>query len=406
MRTIGEFMDKDLERFVEYCKIDTQSNDTSDATPSEAKELNLTKLLYKQLKEMGLEAEIDQYGRLYSKLPGEKGLDVIGLNSHVDTALEVSGKNVKPQLISSYEGGVIKLNDEYSMSPSDFPRLKNYIGSDLIVTSGDTLLGGDDKAGVSIIMEVISYYVSHPEEKHHPIAILFTPDEEIGRGPEHFDAKKFGADYAYTVDGADVDMIEDENFNAAHADIVIEGVSIHPGEAKGKMINALRLCNEFDASLDPDAKPEYTSGREGFNHLMAMNGTAEKASMHYIIRNHDMDLLQKQKDEFVSIKHRLEAKYPKAKINLDIVDDYKNMHEVFLKDPRAVEHADEVFASLGITARHEPIRGGTDGATFSFNGCPTPNLGTGSYNHHGRFEYLSVKDYRKMIEIVKAIVKA
>jgi tripeptide aminopeptidase len=399
-------MDQDLERFVSYCKIDTQSDDTSTTTPSAAKELNLSRLLMKQLEEMGIKAEMDEYGRVYAKLLGEKGLDPIGLNSHVDTALEVTGTNVKPRLIENYDGGVIRLNEKYSMSPEDFPLLKNHIGDSLIVTDGNTLLGADDKAGLAIIMETVKYYVEHPEVKHHTICLLFTPDEEIGRGPEHFDAKRFGATYAYTIDGAVPSFLEDENFNAAHAEVVIEGVSIHPGEAKGKLINALRVASEFDGLLDPNEKPEYTEGREGFNHLLSVNGTAAKAEMAYIIRNHDKDLLEKQKKEFLNAQKTLQKKYPKAKITVTLVDDYRNMHEVFLKDPRAVTHAEETFKKLGIPFIHDPIRGGTDGATFSFLGCPTPNLGTGSYNHHGRFEYLSVREFREMITIVKEIVKA
>jgi len=399
-------MDKDLERFVRYCEIDTQSDDTSTTTPSAMKELNLSKLLVKELAELGIKAEMDEFGRVYAKVPGDPALDPIGLNSHVDTALEVTGTNVKPRYIEHYDGGVIRLNEKYSMSPEDFPRLKNYIGTGLIVTDGNTLLGADDKAGLAIIMATVEYYVRHPEVKHHPICLLFTPDEEIGRGPEHFNAKRFGAAYAYTLDGAEPDIIEDENFNAAHADIEIEGVSIHPGEAKGKLVNALHLASEFDAFLNPEERPEKTEKREGFNHLLALNGTAESCSFHYIIRNHDKAKLEAQKAEFTHAQALLSARYPKAKITLTLKDDYRNMHEVFEKDPRAVIHADEVYASLGITPRHEPIRGGTDGATFSFMGCPTPNLGTGSYNHHGRFEYLSEKDFKQMIEICKAILKA
>jgi tripeptide aminopeptidase len=399
-------MDKDLQRFVRYCEIDTQSDDTSTTTPSAMKELNLSKQLIKELAELGIKAEMDEFGRVYAKVEGDPTLDPIGLNSHVDTALEVTGTNVKPRYIEHYDGGVIRLNEKYSMSPDDFPRLKNYVGTGLIVTDGNTLLGADDKAGLAIIMATVEYYVKHPEVRHHPICILFTPDEEIGRGPEHFNAKRFGAAYAYTLDGAEPDIIEDENFNAAHADIEIEGVSIHPGEAKGKLVNALHLASEFDALLNPEERPEKTEKREGFNHLLALNGTAESCSFHYIIRNHDKAKLEAQKAEFTHAQAVLSAKYPKAKITLTLKDDYRNMHEVFEKDPRAVIHADKVYAELGIKARHEPIRGGTDGATFSFMGCPTPNLGTGSYNHHGRFEYLSEKDFKQMIEICEAILKA
>ncbi len=398
-------MDQALERFLRYVKIDTQSNDMSDSTPSEAKELNLTRLLKDELKELGIDGEIDEYGRLYAHLPGEEGVSKIGFNSHVDTALECSGKDVKPQIIENYDGGTIRLNDTYSMNPADFPRLQNRVGDTLVVTSGDTLLGADDKSGVAIIMSALAYFVSHPEVKHHSISILFTPDEEIGRGPEHFDSEKFGADFAYTIDGDSPVNIEMENFNAAHADIVIEGVSIHPGEGKNKMVNAARLAAEFDSYLSSKDRPEHTTLREGFNHLVSIEGSVDKASMHYIIRNHDGKKLEKQKEDIKKAVEKLSKKYPKAKISLEIKDDYRNMKEIFDKDPRAIEHAVKVYRSLGIEPNFSPIRGGTDGATFSFNGCPTPNLGTGSYHHHGRFEFLSVKEFHQMIDIVIALAK-
>jgi len=399
-------MDESLERFIRYAKIDTQSDDASSRTPSAKKELHLSKLLVQELEALGLKAELDSYGRVYAKLLGEKGLPAIGLNAHVDTALEVSGKDVHPRLVEKYDGSPIQLNGKLTMDPKDFPSLKKHLGDDLLVTDGHTLLGGDDKAGDAIIMSVLAFYVKHPEIKHHTICVLFTPDEEIGRGPEHFDAKKFGADFAYTIDGDDPDKIEAENFNAAHADVTITGVSIHPGEAKDKMINALRLAHEFDALLAANEKPEYTDGYDGFNHLLAENGTAESVTLRYIIRNHNREKLLRQKDEFKEAKTFLEKKYPRAKIELTLTDDYRNMKEVLDKDPRAVLYVDKTMRSLGITPVYNPIRGGTDGATFSFLGCPTPNLGTGTYNHHGRYEYLSVKDFTLMITIVKALVKA
>lgn len=399
-------MTEELARFIKYVQIDTQSDENSTSTPSAKKELDLSRELIKELGELGIKATMDEYGRVYAKLLGEKGIPAIGLNSHVDTALEVSGKNVKPRVIEKYDGGVIKLNDTYSMSPNDIPRLATYLGQSLVVTDGNTLLGGDDKAGLAIIMAAVAHYARHPEEKHHTICILFTPDEEIGRGPEHFDAKKFGADYAYTLDGAEPDLIENENFNAAHATVTITGVAIHPGEAKGKMVNALRVAEEFDSLLSPTERPEYTEGHEGFNHLLEETGTAEHATLRYIIRNHDLTLLGKQKDEFKNAMEVLNRKYPKANVKVEIGDDYRNMKEVLDKDPRALIHADEIYKKLGINARHEPIRGGTDGATFSFLGCPTPNLGTGSYNHHGRFEYLSVTDFETMIKITIELLRA
>lgn len=399
-------MNENLERFLRYIKIDTQSDDESTSTPSAKKEYDLLNLLRKELLELGIEGEITKEGRLYAFLEGEKGLDVIGLNSHVDTALEMPGKNVKAQIIENYDGGYIKLNDEYQMSPKEFSSLKGHEGDTLVVTSGDTLLGGDDKAGVAVIMSVLAYLVKNKEVKHHPIAILFTPDEEIGRGPEHFDAKKFGADYAYTIDGDYPDHIDIENFNAAHADVTIHGVGIHPGEAKGRMVNAISLGVLFDSMLGQEARPENTDGHDGFNHCGSFSGDVSKAELHYIIRNHDKAKFEAQKKKFLEIKEFIEKKYPTAKIDLEMGDDYRNMKEIIDEDPRALNHAVEVFKKMGIEPVHAPVRGGTDGATFSFLGCPTPNLGTGSYNHHSRYEFLSVRDFNQMIEIVKELVKA
>ena len=399
-------MNENLERFLRYVKIDTQSDDTSMSVPSQAKELDLSRLLQKELKDMGIDSYINEFGILYGKLEGEKGLDPIGLNSHVDTALECSGKDVKPQIIHHYDGGVIHLNDVYSMSPEEFPTLKDHIGDDLVVTSGDTLLGADDKAGVAIIMAVLHYYVSHPEVKHHPICFCFTPDEEIGRGPDHFDAKEFGAKYAYTIDGGYYREIAVETFNAAHADISIQGVSIHPGEAKGKMVNASNVAFEFDALLPQRDRPQFTEEREGFVHLVQVEGNVDNASMHYIIRHHDKKALNALKETFLAAQKTLQARYPKAKIEVKLGDDYRNMKEILDEQPEAILKAEKAFASLGFTPIYPPIRGGTDGATFSFKGCPTPNLGTGSYNHHGRFEYLSVDEFNKMIAIVTEILKA
>ena len=399
-------MNENLERFLRYIKIDTQSDDNSTSTPIAKKEYDLLNLLRKELLELGIEGEITKEGRLYAYLEGEKGLDVIGLNSHVDTALEMPGSDVKAQIIENYDGGYIKLNDEYKMSPKEFSSLKGHEGDTLVVTSGDTLLGGDDKAGVAVIMSVLAYLVKNKEIKHHPIAILFTPDEEIGRGPEHFDAKKFGADYAYTIDGDYPDHIDIENFNAAHADITIHGVGIHPGEAKGRMVNAISLGVLFDSMLGQEARPENTDGHDGFNHCGSFTGDVSKAELHYIIRNHDKAKFEAQKKKFKEIKEFIEKKYPAAKIDLEMGDDYRNMKEIIDEDPRALNHAVEVFKRMGIEPVHAPVRGGTDGATFSFRGCPTPNLGTGSYNHHSRYEFLSVRDFNQMIEIVKELVKA
>lgn len=399
-------MEKAIQRFIKYVQIDTQSNDQSQTVPSEAKELNLTRELQKDLLELGIESEISEWGVLYAKLPGEKGLDPIGLNAHVDTALECSGKDVKPQVHENYDGGRIQLNETYSMSPEDFESLGAHIGDTLITTSGDTLLGADDKAGLAIIMAVLDHFVEHPEEKHHPICVCFTPDEEIGRGPDHFEPKRFGAKFAYTIDGGIYDEIACETFNAAHADILIHGVSIHPGEAKNKMVNAALLAAEFTTLLPEQKKPQYTCGREGFNHLVSIEGGCDEAKLHYIIRNHDRNEVEIQKGEFENAVAYLQKKYPTARIELSIGDDYRNMGEVLAEHPEAIDKAVAAYRACGVEPRFNPIRGGTDGATFSFMGVPCPNLGTGSYNHHGRFEYLSIREFNKLVEILITLLRA
>ncbi|MBO8426266.1 MAG: peptidase T [Firmicutes bacterium] len=397
-------MDKNLARFIEYVKIDTQSDPASATTPSTSKQLNLSRLLLKQLQELGLEAYIDEYGIVYGKLEGEG--DPIGLNSHVDTATELSGKNVNPRIIENYDGKTIELGEGYSMSPKEFPVLLSHVGDTLVVTDGKTLLGADDKAGLAIIMAVLDFYCSHKEIKHHPICVCFTPDEEIGRGPDHFDARKFGAKFAYTVDGGDPLEIAYETFNAASAEVLIKGKAIHPGEAKNKMVNACTCAFKFDRLLPTTKRPEYTEGREGFNHLNAIEGNVAEARLHYIIRNHDRKKLEEQKKEFMAAAKECMERFPGCEVSVSIKDEYRNMKEVLDEHPEAIEKATKAFKKLGLTPSYPPIRGGTDGATFSFKGCPTPNLGTGSYNHHGRYEFLSVSEFNLMIEIVKEILKA
>ena len=398
--------EKDIQRFIDYVKIDTQSDDTSFSVPSTVKQLDLSRKLQEDLKELGIDSTLDEFGIVYAKLPGEEGLDVIGLNAHVDTALECSDKDCKPQLISNYDGGVIELGHGYSMSPKEFPSLGDHIGDDLIVTSGDTLLGADDKAGLALIMAAIGYFVEHPEIKHHPIAICFTPDEEIGRGPDHFDPAKFGAKYAYTIDGGRYEELACETFNAAHADVVLHGVSIHPGEAYGKMVNASDLAFAFDKALPAKKRPQFTKDREGFNHLVSMESGVDEAKMHYIIRNHDRTLLEEQKKEFEAAKEAVLKEFPNVRIDLTIDDDYRNMKEKIDEYPECVTRVNAAYEKLGYPYYWKPIRGGTDGAGFSFKGVPTPNLPTGSFNHHGRFEYLSIGEFKKIKNVLIEILKA
>ncbi len=400
-------MKSTLDYFLKYVKVDTQSDDNSKTSPSSKKQLVLSKMLLEDLKDLGIsDSFIDEFGQVHAFIKGGKGLETIGLNAHIDTALELSGANVKPQIVNNYDGGDITLNDNYKILAGDFTILERMVGKTLITTSGDTLLGADDKAGLSIIMNVLKWFIDHPEVKHHPISVLFTCDEEIGRGAEHFDAKIFKAAYAYTIDGDSPYKANYENFNAAHAHIKIKGISIHPGEAKDKMINASKVAIELVDNLNQNEVPEKTEKYEGFHHLTSINGTVDSAELDFIIRDHDKKLLSKKVDDLKNIIELLKKKYPRAVIEAEIGDDYKNMKEVFLKDRKPLEKIEKAYQNLYIPFEFEPIRGGTDGATFSFLGCPTPNLGTGSYNHHGRYEFLVKEEHDLMIEIVKEILKA
>ena len=395
-------MNKNVERFIRYAKIDTQADENSETVPSTAKQKNLSRLLVEELKELGLlDAYMDEYGIVYAHLDGEG--DVIGLNAHVDTALEVIDENVNPQIIKNWDGQDIKLNDQYSLSIKEFPYLKEHVGKDLVVTDGNTLLGADDKAGIAIIMGVLDYIKNHPEFKHHPLAIAFTNDEEIGRGPLHFSLEKMKADYAFTIDGGPINRIDAENFNAQQLRVQIDGVAVHPGEGKNTLINALQLQAEFINALPEKETPFYAD--EGYWHLTSSNGTSEKTEFVAILRNFSREKLEELDKKIFEIRDNLLRKYPKAKIVVDIKEQYENMKPYVEKDPRPVKKAEAAIRKFGLEPEFTRIKGGTDGATFSKMGLVTPNLGTGSGNHHGRFEYLVVQDFEKMIDIVLEIVK-
>ena len=395
-------MNKNIERFIRYAKIDTQADENTGTTPSTEKQKNLSRLLVKELKELGLDdAYMDEYGIVYAHLDGEG--EVIGLNAHIDTALEVSDENVNPQLINNWDGSDIKLNEQYTLSLKDFPKMKEHIGKDLIVTDGNTLLGADDKAGIAIIMGVLAYIQGNPNFKHHPLAVAFTVDEEIGEGPKHFSLEKMKADYAYTIDGGAINHIDAENFNAQQLRVKIDGVAVHPGEGKNTLINALQLQAEFINALPEKETPFY--GDEGYWHLTSVNGTSEKCEFVAILRNFSREELEKLDQKIYKIRDNLANKYPKAKIEVEITEQYENMKAYVDKDPRPVKRAEAALKRLGIEPVFARIKGGTDGATFSKMGLVTPNLGTGSGNHHGRFEYLVVQDFEKMIEIVLEIIK-
>ncbi len=400
-------MNKNLERFLRYVKIDTQSDDNSNTIPSSLKQLDLANVLFNELKEMGANCYLSKEGIIYGEIEKNtsKEVDTIAFLAHMDTAMDLVGANVKPQIIENYQGEVIKLNDLYSLDPLNYPSLNNKIGHTLVTTSGDTLLGADDKAGITIIMGLIEYLLTHKDIEHGPIKFAFTIDEEIGRGTDNFDLNNFKANYAFTIDGGNPNEVEYECFNAASAEVIIKGVSIHTGSAKGIMINSQHLAMEFFALLPKELDPSLTSHYEGFNHLDEINGNVELTKMHFLIRNHDKNLFNKQKDDFLKAKEIINKKYNKELCDVIIKDTYRNMKEYFKDKMYVIDIAYEALRNKGLSPISNPIRGGTDGANLSMNGLVCPNLGTGGYNFHGCYEYLSLNELELMIEVLKEIVK-
>lgn len=397
------------ERFLKYVSYDTQSDEYSNTTPSTLKQLDLAKELVKEMLEIGIsDAHLDEYGIVYGTIKGNGGTgDIIGFIAHMDTSPDASGKNIKPQKITNYDGSIIELNKELglSLNPEEFTSLKKMIGHDLITTDGTTLLGADDKAGVAIIMDFANYLYQHPEIKHNDIKIAFTPDEEVGRGTDNFNVKKFNAKYAYTVDGGDIAEYNYENFNAYSANVEITGKSIHPGNAKNKMISAINLAIEFENMLPEEKKPYYTDGYDGFNHLHHLEGNCEKATLEYIIRNHDLQLAKKQIADFERIKTYLNDKYNYDAINLDINESYLNMAEIIKENYYIIEKLQAAMKKVGIESYASPIRGGTDGARLTFMGLPCPNIGTGGENYHGPFEFVSLTMMKQAVKIITELVK-
>lgn len=393
-----------LEHFLKYVRINTQSDDSTGKTPSTECQKVLGELLVNELKSLGLEdAHMDEWGNVYGHLIG-KG-SKIGLNAHMDTASEVTGENVKPHLVKNYEGGRIHYANGLEMSPVDFPNLSKHKGHDLIITDGNTLLGADDKAGIAIIMGALEYLHSHPHVKHNTVCVAFTVDEEIGEGAAHFNYKEMGAKYAYTLDGSAINVIEHENFNAYGADITVKGVSIHPGEGKGKLINACLVMNDFISLLPQNETPFHTEDKEGFYHITSLDGSSELMNCHIIIRDFSSKGMEKRIAKLKDLISKIQKKYPTAKIEINFKKQYENMRKYVDRKPIALKRVRAVYRKCGVEPISGAIRGGTDGATFTKNGLVTPNLGTGSYNHHGRFEYLDVQEMEKMVEIVTAIVK-
>ncbi len=409
-------MSRVIENFLEYVKIDTESAEGSETTPSTLKQHDLARLLARQLQEMGAQEITYDKERcyVYASVPASKGCEnapVLGFIAHMDTSPAVSGAGVKPRLIEDYDGGDIVLNEgsvdtaQVILKVADFPELAGYKGRRLIVTDGTTLLGADDKAGVAEIMTMAEYLLKHPEVSHGKIRVGFTPDEEVGAGADYFDVKLFGADYAYTVDGGKLGELEYENFNAAGAKVRIRGRSVHPGEAKDKMRNALLLAQEFQAMLPAAENPMYTCGYEGFYHLDALNGTVEEALADYIIRDHDKEKFEKKKVLFLQIGEFLNQKYGEGTFEITMKDSYYNMKEVIEKHMHLIDNAKEAMQELGIEPVVAPIRGGTDGARLSFMGLPCPNLCTGGQNFHGKYEYACADDMEKIAGLLVRIAE-
>ena len=401
-------MSKITERFFRYISVDTQSDENSGTHPSTSKQFTLCRMIADEMKEMGISnVRMDEeHCYVYGEIPANTDTSrTLGFIAHMDTAPGPSGDASHARIVSNYDGGVIALNDTVSLDPAEFSHMKNYIGQDLIVTDGVSLLGADDKAGVTEIMSMAERLLSDPSIPHGKIAIGFTPDEEIGEGTAFFDVEGFGVECAYTVDGGAIGEIEYENFNAATAKISIKGKEIHPGEAKGKMINAAQIAAEFDRTLPQQMRPEYTEGYEGFVHLTKLNGGVAHAEMTYIIRDHDAGLFEQKKELMRAAAEYINCKYGNV-LTLEIIDAYRNMKELVEPHMYLIDDAKAAFEACGIEPRVIPIRGGTDGAVLSYKGLPCPNLSTGGLNFHSNQEYIPVQSLEKMTDVLVEIARA
>lgn len=401
-------MEKILDRFLRYVSVDTQSDENSESQPSSAKQLDLLRMLRDELTAMGVEATLDEYGYVMATLPSniDRKMPVVGFIAHVDTSPDASGANVRPQIIENYDGGDIALKGVPGLflKPSEFPELLGHKGETIITTDGTTLLGADDKAGVAEIMNAVQYMVEHPEFKHGEIKIGFTPDEEIGRGVVKFDVKKFGAEYAYTMDGGEVGELEFENFNAASAKIHIQGRNVHPGYAKGKMKNAILIGMELNSLLPVQQRPEFTEGYEGFFHIISFKGSVEEADFGYIIRDHDRAKFEEKKEVIGKCVAFINEKYGEGTASLEVKDQYYNMRQQVEPYYFIVEKAVKAMEMEGIEARIQPIRGGTDGANLSFKGLPCPNIFAGGLNFHGKMEFAPLESIEKASKVVLNII--
>lgn len=404
-------MEQVFEKFLRYVAVDTASDPEAECFPSTEKQKNLGRMLREELSAMGAQdARMDEYGYVYAVIPPSAGCEAapaLGLIAHMDTSPDAPGANIRPRIVKNYGGGDVLLNEEKHivLSPEKYPYLNECVGQDLIVTDGTTLLGADDKAGVAEIMQLAEALLGENAPKHGKICIAFTPDEEVGQGADYFDLKGFGAAYAYTVDGGALGGIEYENFNAASAKVQVNGVNIHPGDAKNKMKNALHIAMEFDRLLPPAETPAHTEGYEGFYHLNEMAGDVEGCAMHYIIRDHDRSRFEARKEKMRAIARYLNETFGEGTVELTLTDSYYNMREKIEPHLHLIETAQNAMRAAGVEPVISPIRGGTDGARLSFEGLPCPNLSTGGCNYHGRFEYIPIQSMEKMVEVLEEIVR-
>ena len=399
------------ERFLKYVSFTTTSDENTNMTPSTPGQMIFANYLVDELKSIGLtEVDVDKNGYIMATLPAniQKEVPTIGFIAHMDTSPDMSGKNPKPRVVANYDGNDIVLNEEKAivLETAKYPEILMYIGQDIVVTDGNTLLGADDKAGLAEIVSAMEYLVAHPEIKHGKIRVGFTPDEEIGQGADHFDVEKFGAEWAYTMDGGEIGELEFENFNAASAKVTFKGVNVHPGYARHKMLNSMRVAHQFASMIPRHETPEHTEGYEGFFHLTNMEGTVEKSSLSYIIRDHDRDRFERRKKEFAHLVNKINAEFGDGTATLEMRDQYYNMREKIEPVMHIIDLAFNAMNDVGVTPKVKPIRGGTDGSRLSYMGLPCPNIFAGGHNFHGRFEFVPVQSMEKAMQVIVKIAES
>ena len=399
-----------LERFLKYVSIHTTSDENTGLVPSTPQQMEFAKILAEELKAMGMQdVSLDKKGYLMATLPSniDKDVPTVGFISHLDTSPDMSGKNVKPRIVENYDGNDIVLNEKENivLSPKQFPELTMYRGQSLVVTNGLTLLGADDKAGIAEIMTAMDYFIKNPDVKHGKVRIAFNPDEEIGLGAHHFDVEKFGCQFAYTMDGGEIGELEYENFNAAGAKVTFYGTNVHPGYAKNKMVNSMKIATKFMATVPANESPEYTDGYEGFYHLTGIGGDVEKTTVSYIIRDHDRKKFEERKAHLQMLVDKINSEFGDNTATLEIKDQYYNMKEKVEPVKYIVDIASEAIRQAGVEPKVKPIRGGTDGAQLSFKGLPCPNIFAGGHNFHGKYEFVPIQSMEKATEVVKNIIK-